>query len=68
MAKHKSVNFTLSGKLLKELRKMAKRDGVTAPEELMLAIRDRKYFDDKVREGYNVLIVNNENTVKVNWR
>lgn len=60
MAKSKLATFTLSGKLLKELRKMAKRDGMPVTEVLKLAIRDRKYFDDKTRGGATIRMFGNQ--------
>lgn len=62
------MQVVITGELVTALNELSARTGAPVTEEIRLAIRDRKFFTDKVREGNDILLINGEETTKVVFR
>lgn len=55
-----SMDIDISGGALEALQELSRRSGRPLAEELRLAIADRKFFSEKVEEGYSIKLIDPE--------
>lgn len=63
MAKQK-LTVNLTDEVLAILKELAEDGGRSMTEELRLAIADRKFFTDQIREGHSIQVVEGERSVR----
>lgn len=56
-----SLDIEISGGSLEALQELSERSGRPVTEELRFAISDRKFFTEKVREGYRIKVIDRSN-------
>lgn len=54
------MDIDISGGALEALQELSSRSGRPVTEELRLAISDRKFFSEKVEEGYAIKLIDPE--------